>query len=331
MLPQTGPGANNAQGAKVDYLSQPFLSPARVQERGLEYGPPLQDTNSSGFLSGALAALGALGGYLVLGPVGAAVVNAVGGTTGAAAGSGLLLDGPAGAGAGAALGSIAGVVAGALMKARLMSDKEWAVAVAVFGNSLPPRDHIIVTDISGLNGRAFTVPGSALATLGAVIYPPLFLWLMQNPNLFAGRILMNMGGAFPDLYRAAPYTPTKSYPYQGMVLAHELTHAWQIYHQNSYGYLCSAVSLQTQNSLGSDVYAVQPGQQWGQYNLEQQATLVDLWYGGGMSTGFLDPYYRYITANIRPGNPDATSASAMPSFAMAMNRPNPMVSLLSRK
>jgi hypothetical protein len=130
-----------------------------------------------------------------------------------------------------------------------------------------------------------------------------------------------MGAGWGDAYN---YT-TPAYTKPGMLLSHELTHAWQIHHQNTLGYLCTAGSLQIQNSLGVDVYAVTPGQQWNQYNLEQQAELVDIWVGTGMSRSLADPFYRYIRSNIVPGDPNATSPP--PQIVATTIRHNPIAAI----
>jgi hypothetical protein len=312
MLPNHGD--DSAVGAREDYLTSPPGSPIRRQFWALEaqalqviQDQKNQDANAGGFLSGAFAALGALGGYLALGPWGVAAGSLLGGAgaaaAGAAAGGGTVAWGAAGAGTGAALGATIGAIADSVIRVRLMSAQERTLATQVFGSTLGPWDQILITDIPGPNNRQFTIPGSALALLGGIAYPVVLGWLFQNRALFSGSILVNMGAGWGDAYN---YTTT-AYPKPGMLLSHELTHAWQIRHQNTLGMLCTAVALQTRNSLGDDVYKVTPGQQWNQYNLEQQAGLVDLWVYYGMSRSPADQYFRYITANILPGDPNATS------------------------
>ena len=46
-------------------------------------------------------------------------------------------------------------------------------------------------------------------------------------------------------------------------------------------------------------YAVVPGKSWDDYNCEQQATIIERWYGNGLST--TDPLYPFIRDHIRPG------------------------------
>jgi hypothetical protein len=161
--------------------------------------------------------------------------------------------------------------------------------------------------MSGLGGRNFTYPGSTIAALGTVINPVLLAWLAANPSLFDGKTLVNMGSGFGD---AIKFT-TGRYMTPGQVLIHELTHAWQIRHDNTLGFVCNAVLVQTRDTLGQQVYNASPGLQWNQYGLEQQATLVDTWFANGASELANDQYFRYIEKNIRTGDKNAQSTGPL--------------------
>jgi hypothetical protein len=43
-------------------------------------------------------------------------------------------------------------------KLREMSEAEYRIVSSVFGNTLPSRFRILITNAAGLNGRAFTIP-----------------------------------------------------------------------------------------------------------------------------------------------------------------------------
>ena len=101
-----------------------------------------------------------------------------------------------------AAGVAVGAVTNALIKQRQLSQRESQFAAQVFGSALPPADRIILTNLSGLGGRFFTMPG------------------------VDGKIYVNLGDAFADPLN---YT-SRSYPTGGQALIHELTHAWQIAH-----------------------------------------------------------------------------------------------------
>lgn len=140
-----------------------------------------------------------------------------------------------------------------LIKTREMNAEERTLAELVFGNSLPPNHKIKLTNLSGLDGRAFTIPNAA------------------------GEYLVNLGGSCDDPIRS------RHYPENGQLLIHELAHVWQMHHHKfKPGLICEGILNQSRYTLGEDVYTPETGQDWENYNLEQQATLIDLWYAGYM-------------------------------------------------
>jgi hypothetical protein len=170
---------------------------------------------------------------------------------------------------------VAGTIAGDLLiQHKRLSDtgidpKVWQ---SVYGDTLPPADQIILTNLSGKDGRAFTVPNidsSVLVNLGENYDDP-----MQDKRL--------------------------KYPAAGQLLIHELCHAWQI-KQTTFlpGLMCDAIVAHSGDFIGPkrDIYTAQPGNDWSTYGMEQQAFLVDSWFGEGMLT--TSNKFRYIENNIR--------------------------------
>ena len=202
------------------------------------------------------------------------------------------------------LGTVAGVAAGVLanemIKQRPLSQAETAFATRMFGNSLS-YDKIILTNLSGLGGRAFTVPG------------------------VEGRIYCNLGSKYNDTLGSY----FNSYPAPGQLLIHELTHAWQIEHASFLpGLVCSAIVNQADKSVfGDDIYNFGPaGPDWSSFNLEQQASIVDQWFGGNQhSAGYkpmdqINRYYRYIWNDLLSRIPPPSAPSnlrASSSFCAA--------------
>lgn len=184
---------------------------------------------------------------------------------------------------------VAGVAAGAVVQHKTLYDDEEALALAklVFGDTLPT-DRIVLTNLSGLGGRDFTMPN------------------------VDGTILVHLGDGFKN---PAQYT-NNSYPVPGQVFIHELTHTWQIqYTQFTPGLICEGLVTQARYSLGEDVYKVgQADHPWSWFNLEAQAAIVDSWFGKhaagwvglddaqsklNSAAAINDPYFGYISNNIR--------------------------------
>ena len=199
------------------------------------------------------------------------------------AGGVLLIFGP-----GATVPAIlAGGVAENVWKHRELSDDEARFASKVFGNTLPKREQIILTNALGLEGRRFVIPG------------------------IGGSYLVNLGDeAFrsPMTYNTGA-GPKSRYPQSGQLLIHELAHVWQAKRWPAATYFSEGGS--------DDVYP--PGHDvskpWSAYGIEQQATIVDEWYAADtafLADEFQKPFPdfskksphkfdRYMAGNVRAG------------------------------
>lgn len=85
---------------------------------------------------------------------------------------------------------------------------------------------------------------------------------------------------------------------------HELTHVWQGQHDTlGFGYMIESVISQGKSLITSGstdgAYNYTVGKDWTDYNVEQQAEIVEDWYAGGMPEN--SAAFRYIRDNIRPG------------------------------
>jgi hypothetical protein len=178
---------------------------------------------------------------------------------------------------------IAGVVVtegvNALIKTRQLSPEERTLAEMVFGNSLPPHDKIILTNLGHPQGRAFVVPNAA------------------------GECLVNLGNAYNDPIRHTP----DAYPEHGQLLIHELTHTWQIHHSSFVpGLICEGIINQIRNEFEEGIYNPGDGERaWSEYNLEQQATIVDRWYRGWDTEpcSTESRVYHHILGTVNGGTP----------------------------
>lgn len=209
-----------------------------------------------------------------------------GGLVGVAVAGGVVwVFGPSAIIAAVVAGVAAGAITDAMIKHRQLTSEEYRFASTVFGDTLPPRERIYVTNLSHGGGRKYT-------------------W----PNLESS-ILLNLDDAFDDPMH---YTdPIHGYGTRGQVFIHELVHAWQIQTKSFIpGLLCKAV-------LETGSYVPGPADQpWSDFGLEQQAAIVDKWFGKYASMwntiedvitnldtpeAIRDPYFGYIANNIRLG------------------------------
>ena len=188
------------------------------------------------------------------------------------AGASLYVQGPGALIPAIVAGSGATSVVNELIAHRPLTPEERDLARSVFEESLPTQDdRIILTNIAGIGGRAFTCPN------------------------ISGEILINLGSAYADpLGGTSP-----AYPARGQLLVHELAHAWQIEHSSFVpGLVCAGIANQVRDTVDDGVYDIgEAAEQWSAYNLEQQATIVDRWFGEGRSA--THRLFRYIEGNIR--------------------------------
>ena len=201
-----------------------------------------------------------------LGVIGGVVVFASGGTMALAVATGVDV----------------GLMTKALVKARRLKPEEAGFAAQVFGGTLPPTEKIWLTNLEGLSGRAFTMPGP----------------------LPEGNIYLNVG-AYCQVHPLTHQDPPYNSP--GQLFIHEMTHAWQIFHKTFVaGWVCSGLLIQARNFV-DNVYTVgaYDGRPWTKYNLEQQGTVVDQWYARQnvqpKPDPTTDPFFKYIRDNIRTG------------------------------
>ncbi len=191
---------------------------------------------------------------------------------------------------------VAGAATGnALIRHRHLTGDERAFVERVFETTLPPDDRVVLTNLTGIEGRKFVCPNAS------------------------GQALVNLGEAYDD---PVHYQDDK-YPAPGKVLVHELTHVWQLHHATFVpGLVCEGIA----NQLAGAQYRPGPGGgPWAGYNLEQQATIVDEWFAPGARgpAGFRPmrpehPFYRYVEEDVR-GRP-LSRAHAMVGSGQAVAR-----------
>ena len=201
----------------------------------------------------------------------------------------LMVFGPSAIVAAIVAGAAAGVAVELALKHRKLTERPEEVAFAnrVFQGTLPV-DRIVLTNMLGVGRRPFTIPS------------------------VGNTILVNLGEGFDDPIhytgKGDPDKPRKQAP--GQLFIHELVHAWQIGTTSFLpGLMCDGV-LNQATTLGGDmgVYLYgQPGREFRKFNLEQQASIIDDWFGGSGPSqnpatdkeSEASPYFRYVRDNIR--------------------------------
>jgi hypothetical protein len=143
---------------------------------------------------------------------------------------------------------------------RHLTAMEQALATSVFKDKLPAWWRIYIGDGLGKGDRPYTWE-----------HLSLFYVLHVGPTIY------------PDL----------SVRYRNLLI-HELTHVWQYYN----GYWVAPRSVWVQGFGAGYHYTLNPATDcWNDFNVEQQASIVEDWFKSGMSTE--DDRYPFIEMIIR--------------------------------
>ena len=141
---------------------------------------------------------------------------------------------------------------------------------SVFRDTLPSAKMIGIGDGLGLGDRPWTDWGTGASS--------------QMPDM---QYQVNIGDYASRDLDTRDWTPFGSLC---DLLIHELTHVWQYW--NGFGVKVSSIWA---NTLGAG-YDFEPGDPWDDYNVEQQATIVEKWHSRGAKKD--DELYPYITEVI---------------------------------
>jgi hypothetical protein len=154
---------------------------------------------------------------------------------------------------------------------RDLSRAEIQIAFSVFQDSLPAWSRIKITDGLG----------------------PLPTYDDPYTTESLGLFFLNLGPVmYPD---ASLRTVLPGYGQYRSTFIHEMTHVWQ-YHHGYWVILRSGWA----NTAGKGYdYTVDPSDAWDDFNVEQQAHLVEDWFEAGMST--TDDRFVFIEKIIRAG------------------------------
>jgi hypothetical protein len=152
----------------------------------------------------------------------------------------------------------------------------------VYNGTLPPRENIVISNLLGFGGVAFTFPR------------------------FDGKTVLNLGPlGFSD---PRDYNNEKGNDW-GRTFIHELVHACQIqYSPNSIAFIARALSANARGHSQDMYNYAGPNVDYRSLNLEQQAEIVEDWFAGtsnghgpsqtGTPKDTKSPYYHFILNNV---------------------------------
>jgi hypothetical protein len=179
-----------------------------------------------------------------------------------------------------------------------------------------PTDRILITSVGGLGGSIFTIPGSLIFAVASIVpwFAPVTSVLALVSYLH-DTYLINAGAqGFRDGLHIFDSGPTQAEARfndfenkggrKGATLVHECTHVWQgVNGAFSWWYVFNSVYHKLGHLKDNHQYDFTPGQQFRDYNVEQQGMIVEEWYVNNERTD--DPLFPYIRDNIWPGKPSA--------------------------
>ncbi|MEI4274225.1 hypothetical protein TEK04_21080 [Klenkia sp. LSe6-5] len=194
---------------------------------------------------------------------------------------------------------VSGVAAlGVRERTMTAAEHAWA-SDELFGDALPPRHRLVLTDTIGAGRRPFVVPR------------------------WDGAITVNLG---PELYD----DPVAADPH---TFLHELVHTCQLRAAGPRAFTSRAVAEQVRHTLGRDAYAYDfPVRPLAEYGLEQQAQLLaDWWRGRAGRRGRATPLRGHTRRPKDPASPWAACVADLragrlrtgPSRVGAAWRPGP--------
>lgn len=154
------------------------------------------------------------------------------------------------------------------MASRGLSQLEISVAYHRVFHDTIPYDKIMLSSKLGVGGLPYTVPdvtsiGRYIISIGTDKY-----WKARKPEQYWATLI------------------------------HELTHVWQGYNSFfAWNYTFNSLWWQAHKGQGAYRYSKAQWFDWDDYNVEQQAQIVEDWFAAGYKTS--DPRWRYIRDNIR--------------------------------
>ena len=200
---------------------------------------------------------------------------------------------------------------------RSLRQSELQVLYPVYGASVPYND-VVICSIIGMSNRPLTLPGS-MVTAKVFMLPGIgpAMTIYALARRLQEKYLLCLGIEGYNRGLSMPFDTVRG----GQTLVHEMMHVWQgCVGAWPWAYVYESVLSQCECGLkGIDAYAAIAGLQFRDYNVEQQARLVENWYCGAGTgrriPGMLIPNADamrildvYMNDIIRARNPKGTVA-----------------------
>ena len=170
---------------------------------------------------------------------------------------------------------------GAFEKRRELTIAEWDLGWEVFWDTIP-YERVFIGDKFGFGGRAWM----------ECIAPGFFM-----DNIY----ILHLGElGFQDATSDARIYGPEFKKQVKHTFIHELTHVWQSHKKKQWVFTRSVFSQACEVLAGNEyskAYEYKSDLKWNDYNVEQQASIVEDWFKAGMTTD--SELYKYIRDHIR--------------------------------
>jgi hypothetical protein len=186
-------------------------------------------------------------------------------------------------------------------KIRIPNQNEWDICQDVYGDTLPSRFRVLITNMLGLGGAPFTIPTSVFSAAAAPFFGmSLAVGLLQSVGN-AG-YLINVGSLGETSMAIGGY-PER-------LLVHEMAHVWQGYNGTlALSYVMESALNQCKGMIASGSFAGRSAAyaisntttSWEDFNAEQQAEIIDKWYMDDKMSKTSDKW-KYINYHVRKGS-----------------------------
>ena len=199
-------------------------------------------------------------------------------------------------------------------KIRNPDPAEWQICKKVFGDTLPLRQRVLITNAYGLGQTKFTIPTAAITAVGMTAASVGLTAVTLNPLvgiLGSGIAYLQSFISYAYMINVGPIAEKTMVGVEEPLLVHEMVHVWQGYNGifsmdyiiSSFGNQCKGIISSGSFNGRNQAYGnpkVIPNGTWRDMNAEEQAKLVEYWFvSEKMSKS--SPRWSYIKYFIREG------------------------------